>query len=89
MPDLLDRYPVVTVHWADHYSVFDQGQSESEVEHLVDTPCIRITTGHLIKESRRQIAIASTVDEDESGTVTFTEVFVCMKRAILKRSDRK
>lgn len=82
-----DQFPIVTVEWADHYSDFQDVYSEKDAKELVDDLCIRKSTGHLIAEGQRQIMLAGTVDYEE-GEYTFSEVFVCMKRAILKRSDR-
>jgi len=82
-----DQFPIITVEWADHYSEFDQGMSIDDVQKMVDTPAVRKTTGHLICEGKRQLAVASTIDF-EDGKYSFCEVFICMKKAIINRSDK-
>lgn len=77
-------FPLIEVEWADHYSEFDDGHTLDEVIEMVNTPCVRQSSGYLIAENKRQIAIAGTVEEDG----TYSEIFVCMKRSILYRSDR-
>lgn len=72
--------PRITVTWADHYSEFEQGWSLEEIAKLVAKPCIRKTTGYLLPvSSKRQIAVAGTIEED--GTAS--EIFVCMKKVII------
>lgn len=72
--------PRVTVTWADHWSDYEDGFSMEDIQEMVAKPCIRKTTGHLLPvSSKRQIAIAGTIEED--GTVS--EVFICMKKAII------
>lgn len=74
-------YPRVTVTWADHYSDYEQGYSLEDIEKLVKTPCIRKSTGYLLPtKNKRQIAIAGTIDDDN----TFCEIFICMKKAIIE-----
>lgn len=80
--------PRVTVTWADHYSEYEQGFSLEDVEKMIKTPCIRKSTGYLLPiKDRRQIAIAGTIEEDE----TVSEIFICMKKAIIEIEylDRK
>ena len=82
-----EQFPDITVEWMDHYSEFEQGYSMDDVIKMVRTPAIRKTKGFLIYEGQRQIAIAGTIDFEE-GEYSFCEVFVCMKRAIVSRSDK-
>jgi len=81
------RFPDIEVEWMDHYSEFEQGLSIDDVKKMVATPAIRVSKGYLVHEGKRQIAIAGTIDY-EDGEYTFCEVFVCMKKAILYRSDK-
>jgi len=78
------EYPLISITWADHYSEFDDGFTLDEIKKLLDTPCIRETGGYLVGENKRQIAIAGTIEEDG----TMSEVFICMKKAIIHRSDK-
>lgn len=72
--------PRVTVTWADHYSDYNQGYSIEDIQKMVATPCIRKTTGYLLPiKSKRQIAIAGTIEDN--GTAS--EIFICMKKAII------
>ena len=45
---------------------------------------MRTTTGYIIAENRRVIAIASTIEPDDDG---FTEVNFLMKRCVIKRES--
>lgn len=80
-------FPLITVEWADHYSDFEGTYSRESVKELVKDICIRQTSGHLIEENKRQLVLASTVDF-EDGEYSFCEVFVCMKKTIVARSDK-
>ena len=74
------KCPRVTVTWADHYSEYEQGFTLDKVKKMVETLCIRKTTGYLLPVgNRRQIAIAGTIEDD--GTVS--EIFICMKKAVM------
>lgn len=76
--------PLIEVVWADHYSDFEDGFNDEDIQKLIAKPAIRKSSGYLVGENRRQIAIAGTVEEDG----TYSEVFVCMKKCIISRSDR-
>ncbi len=82
-----NKFPHIIVEWMDHYSEFEQGFSLEDVQKMVKTPAIRQTAGFLVHEGQRQIAIAGTIDF-EDGEYSFCEVFVCMKKAIVSRSDK-
>ncbi len=73
------KYKRVSITWADHY--YDEEPVTLEEVQKNLKAMTRITSGFLIAENKRVIAIASTIDEDG----TFSEVNYLMKRAILSR----
>lgn len=81
MKDFDSEFPYVEITWADHYSEFKDGFSMEELQKMVETPCIRKSVGYLVADSKRQIAIAGTIEDDG----TCSEIFVCMKKAIIKK----
>ena len=78
-------YPLVVVEWADHYSNYEDGFSQDDITKMLNKLCIRKTVGYLVGENKRQIAIAGTAEEDG----TFSEVFICMKKAIISITERR
>lgn len=77
------EFPKIEVTWADHYSNFEDGFTIDQIQQMLKKLCIRKTSGYLVGEDRRQLAIASTIEDD--GTAS--ELFICMKKAIISRSD--
>lgn len=79
-----EEFPRIEVVWADHYSNFEDGFTIAKIKEMLEDICIRKTSGYLVGENRRQLALASTIEDD--GTVS--EIFICMKKAIISRSDQ-
>lgn len=68
------------IKWADHF--FHSHTMDIEEVKSRLKPYIRTTTGYIIAENRRVVAIASTIEPDNDG---FTEVNFLMKRCIISR----
>lgn len=74
-------YPKMTVQWADHHMTeTNQEITPEEIQDYME-PCIRETTGYLVCETRRTIALAGTIEENGS----FCDVNILMKRAIIHK----
>jgi len=85
MEPTMQDYPLVEIVWADHFSEFEDGYNLEQLLRLIKAPSIRKTVGYLAAENSRMVAIAGTIEEDG----TFSEVFCCMKKCIISRSDKK
>ena len=77
-------YPNIIVRWADHFGTHTNESYELEDIIGMMKPCIRETTGYLVAENKRVLAIAGTIEED--GSVT--DVNFLMKRGVIYRSDK-
>lgn len=77
-------YPLITVRWYDHWCTPSNTSYELEEVKRMARRVIRETSGYLIHEDRYVIAVAGTIEEDE----TICEINYFMKRAILSRSDK-
>ena len=67
------------IRWADHFFI-SETMTIDEIKSKLK-PYVRTTTGYVIAENRRVLAIASTIEPDGE----FTEVNYLMKRCILSR----
>ncbi len=79
-------YPLITVRWADHFFCEDN-MTLAEIIARNKVPTIGEYTGYLITESKRSIALASNVWEDDPKTDIFPTMYI-MKAAITYRSDK-
>jgi len=78
------EFPLITVKWGDHFCTGTNEPHELKDIIKMAKPAIRETSGYLVYENKRMLAIAGTIEED--GTVTEVNFFI--KRAILSRSDK-
>lgn len=77
-------FPHITVRWEDHWCTeSNEPYSVEEIAKMAKAT-VRETTGYLVYEGERVLAIAGTIEED--GQVT--EVNFFMKQAIISRSDK-
>lgn len=75
------KFPRITVTWADHHiTPTNEVISLEELQSYLE-PSVRETTGYLVAETRRVLAVAGTVEDDGS----FCEVNVLMKKAVLRK----
>lgn len=72
-------YPKITVTWADHHATPINEEITPDSIHDWMEPSIRETTGYLVCETKRTLAVAGTIEENGS----FCDVTVLMKRAVL------
>lgn len=81
-----NKYPLITVKWADHW--IDYG--DHSLEHIKNnlTPYMGNYSGHLVGESKQMIAICANVWEGEDGEANFSDPMFIMKRGIMYRSDK-
>jgi hypothetical protein len=79
MAKLKHGFPRATLTWADHFSDFEDGYSIEDIEKMMKKPAIRETSGYLVGENKRMVALAGTIEEDG----TCSEIFLCMRKCIL------
>lgn len=75
------KYQQVSVKWLDHFSVYGDSTMR-DVNKNLKNPIERDSSGYLIKENDKVMAIAGTIDLD-NGKETFADVFYCLKADII------
>ena len=77
-------FPRITIQWGDHWCTEqNEPYSLEEIERMARA-VIRETSGYLVYEGKRVLAVAGTIEENGDAT----EINFFMKRAIINRSDK-
>lgn len=83
---LKDKYPVITVEWADHWIDHGEHVLKDILKNL--EPYVGSYSGHLVGESKQMVAICANVWYGEEDEENFSDPMYIMKRAIVYRSDK-
>jgi hypothetical protein len=84
-----DKYPQITVKWADHYQDEDDVSLDFIKEKASDPEnYIGDYTGRLVFENKRIIVICANVWNGEEGDDNFSSPMFIMKKSITYRSDK-
>ena len=81
-----NKYPLITVKWADHFFC-SEDMTLDEIKESGAKPLIGKYSGHLVFENKRMIVLASNLWEEDTDDAIGPTMYI-MKKSIVYRSDK-